>query len=127
MNKNNYEKASIYLDEWKHRDDMLVKYTFSFFMAIIVVSLFPCVEFNSYSLKAYIDPIWFYIVGSILSMISIIVVFIMGDRLYETNVKYRKEMGDYISKKNKVVLSKILPPMMFIMLIVLNLFFVFNV
>ena len=121
MKDNEIEIAKIYLDEWMHRDNMLVKYTFSFFTADLVVSLLPYVKFQENNLLDILEPVVFPCAGMLLSIVSLFVVYVMGKRLSQTGLKYRKALGDYIpNRKHKFVLSKILPPFMFLLLIALD-------
>ena len=120
---NELNKAALYLEEWKHRDNMLIKYIFSFFSSIVVVSLIPYVNFRDNTLISVIDPYLFNIVGIVLSFLAMFVTIRMGNRLSEIGDKYRKCIGDYNKERaTEIRFSNVLPTGLYSLLIFMNLY-----
>lgn len=119
----NLEIAELYLDEWKHRDNMLVKYIFSFFISILIVSLIPYVKFKENTLVDVVEPCLFNVLGIILSFLAMFVTMRMGNRLSEVGDKYRSYIGDYDNERSTDInFSTVLPIILYTLLITMNLY-----
>ena len=127
------EAAKLYLDEWKHRDKVYNKHTFTYFCAILVISVFPYIKFTDFSgdkLNSIFQPFIFHLVAIILSIVAMCVSFALGKRLTWISEKYDETLGyidkKYIHKKEKSAkVVSILSFWLFAILIVFNLVFLF--
>ena len=65
---------SIYLDEWKHRDSILWKQTFTFFWATLIVMLLPfAAKYLQINIPDKLPQFLFPLIGIIMSFLFIII------------------------------------------------------
>lgn len=133
MNKSQerIEVAKLYLDEWKHRDNVYNRHTFTYFLAILLISVFPYIKFNSFisdKLNAIINPSLFHIVAILLSIVAMFVSVSLGKRLTNVSRKYN-EILENIDKDYKHIkvyglfnksVASILSCCLFIIMIIFN-------
>ncbi|MCH5192186.1 MAG: hypothetical protein J1F23_08495 [Oscillospiraceae bacterium] len=126
----------LYLSEWFHRDSLLWKQAFTYFFAILVISILPFAKLWGINFDSVIPKWIFPLIGLILSVLFF--VFSMGyaERVEAVGAIYRDlinmlpqeyrrkkiiEMGNGpIYKIISLRLSKLIPYVMFVLLIAIN-------
>lgn len=130
------EAAKLYLEEWKHRDKVYNRHTFTYFFAVLLISVFPYIKFTniiSDKLNQIIKPSVFHIIAILLSIIAMFVSISLGKRLTCVSKKYNEILGyidkEYTHIKVKGVFQKgvvsILSCCLFFIMIIFNLVFLF--
>lgn len=106
MNSSEKDLSTIigyYLEEWKHRDNIYIKHTYTYFWSILIVSLFPNIEFISNNLVKIINPKVFNVLGLVLSVAFLYITLSLGKRLTKVGEKYdsllKKLNTDYCHEK----------------------------
>lgn len=118
------QAAALYLDEWKHRDDVYNKYCTTFYFCSVVVSLFPYVEFKENNIQ--INEIVFALAGILIAFLTTMTISLMAKRNVIVSKKYRELVEcipvdcDEANIKKGNVISRKLPWWIFGIICVMN-------
>lgn len=131
------EIAKLLLDEWKHRDMIYNKHTFMYFSAILLLSILPYISFGDFdatNLLSGIDPTIINFSAIVLSLIAWYVSESLGYRIKLVSDKYRevvKSIKKDFSHNEPCAFFKssivhFLSASLFLLLVALNLYFIFK-
>lgn len=122
--------SELYLDEWKHRDNVYYKFATTLYSCAIVISLFPYVKFvEDYTLS--LNRICFAIAGVLIALITSLTIFGMSQRNIKVYEKYDFLLGQmngsfkHLISIKKVKISAILPWIILGLIILLNVILLF--
>ena len=124
--KDQWLKATeMYLDEWKHRDNVYHKFATTFYFCAVVVSLFPYVKFvDDYTLS--LNKIVFAVAGTVIAILTSITIFGMSQRNTKVYERYDFLLGQingnfkHLNSQKKLKISKVLPWIFLSLIAMLN-------
>lgn len=117
--------SELYLDEWKHRDNVYYKFATALYSCAVVVSLFPYVKFvEDYTLS--LNKFCFASAGVIIAIVTSLTIFGMSQRNTKVYEKYDFLLGQingnfkHLNSHKKLKISKVLPWIILGLIVLLN-------